>query len=345
MSLAAVRRRALRSNADVLPSGTVTFLLTDVEASSAHWDADADATERRLDDLDRIVRSCVARNDGVVIKSRGEGDSAFAVFTRASSAIVAACEIQRALAAPSGLCVRAAVHTGEVRLRGGDYFGVVPNRAARLRSIAHGGQIVVSHVSAELAEPELDASISLVRLGSFRIRDWQRTTQVYGVRGPGLRTEFPPLRVLGDRDHAVMTIVVVDSVGATELVRGLTDPEVFGMQRELDRRFRNALTDHGGAFLKMMGDGCLAAFDDPSAAIEFTRSLVRASAPDVCCAITAGRVELVGDDVVGRAIYEAYKLERRAAPRQILLSRTVAELIAGTSIDVSMVGEDYAVEP
>lgn len=334
MSISSVVKRVRRDA--VLPTGTVTFLLTDVEASSTSWHADPDATERHLEHLDAVIGSSVSRAGGALIKSRGEGDSAFAAFDRASAAIDAAYELQRALSDHGVLRVRAAIHTGEARLREGDYFGIVPNRTARLRAIAHGGQIVVSQVSADLAEPELAAPISLVRLGSFRIRDWPRTTQVFAVRGPGIEHDFPPLRVLGDRDHSVMTIVVIDGVGTTDRVAGLSDPDVFAMQRDLDRVLRNALADHDGTFLKMMGDGCLAAFDDPCAAVEFGRSLVRAAGEGVSCAITAGRVELVGDDVVGRAIYDAYQLERRAAPGQLLVSRTVADLLSGSGEELTI---------
>lgn len=344
MSLAnAMRRPRART---VLPTGTVTFLLTDVEASSASWDADADATDAHIEHLDELTESCVVRNGGALIKSRGEGDSAFAVFDRASAAIAAAYELQLAMAEAGTLRVRAAVHTGEARLRDGDYFGIVPNRAARLRSIAHGGQIVVSQVSADLAESELAEPISLVRLGSFRIKDWPRTTQVFGVRGPGIATDFPPLRVLGDRDHAVMTIVATDVIGSRQHVAGLTDPEVFAVHRALDRHMREALTDHGGTFLKMMGDGCLAAFDDPAAAVGFARSLSRASDHNMKCAIGAGRVELVSDDIVGRAIYDTFHLCGRAEAAQILVTRTVAELLTGTGIDVQTIdGEGiFAVE-
>jgi class 3 adenylate cyclase len=336
MSLAGVMRRPRMRSA--LPTGTVTFLLTDVEASSASWAADPESADRQLELLEALIAGCVDRNGGSLLKSRGEGDSSFAVFDRPSSAIVAAYEIQVGLSEGGVLRVRAAVHTGEARLRDGDYFGVVPNRAARLRSIAHGGQVVVSQVSAELAETELAEPISLVRLGSFRIRDWPRTTQVFGVRGPGIRTDFPPLRVLGDRHHAVMTVVVTDMIGSTEMVAGLTDLEVFESQRVLDVNLRRALADHEGTFLKMMGDGCLAAFDDPISAVGFAREL--ASDATMRCAIGAGRVELVGDDIVGRVIYEASHLCGRAEGGQILVTPTGAELLKGTGTGLQMIDAD-----
>ena len=153
MALGSALRRGAKEERD-LPFGTVTFLLTDVEASTASWDADADATDAQLRSLDEALRLCVSRNDGRLIKSRGEGDSGFAVFHRASDAVLAAVDLQRHLG-DNALRVRAAVHTGEARLRDGDYYGLTPNRAARLRNLAHGGQIVVSRVSADLAEAEL----------------------------------------------------------------------------------------------------------------------------------------------------------------------------------------------
>jgi class 3 adenylate cyclase len=266
-----------------------------------------------------------------VIKSRGEGDSAFAVFDRASSAIVAAYELQRSIAVTSSLKVRAAIHTGEAVVRGGDYYGVVPNRTARLRSLAHGGQIVVSRVSADLAEPELIEPISLVRLGTYRVRDWPSAQELFGVRGPGIESEFPPLQIWGDKDRAVMTIVTVDMIGSSSYASDSSHTELVGFVSAMSRGISEMFAAHTGSFLKLMGDGCLALFEDPVSALGFARSVSRWMGPSRISMHT-GIIELVEDDAVGRAIFEAFHLAKTAEPGRIAVSGITAELLAGHEI-------------
>ena len=128
-----------------LPSGTVTFLLTDIEGSSHLWEQHPAAMQTALARHDALLSSVVALHGGFVIKSRGEGDSLFAVFARASDAVAAALTGQRALTSepwplPQPLRVRMALHTGEAELRDSDYYGSPVNRAARIRSAAEPDQ-------------------------------------------------------------------------------------------------------------------------------------------------------------------------------------------------------------
>lgn len=313
------------------PSGTVTFLLTDVEASSAGWTGNREGMNESIASLEETILGFVEAGGGAVIKSRGEGDSTFAVFDRASSAIVAAYELQRSLASASSLKVRAAIHTGEVLVRGGDYFGVVPNRTARLRSLAHGGQIVISRVSADLAEPELPDSISLTRLGTYRVRDWPRTQELFGVRGPGIQHEFPPLQIWGDKERAVMMIVTVDMVGSSTQAADTTHSELVGFVGAFKRGISEIFATYKGSFLKLVGDGCLAFFEDPANALAFARSASRALGPSRI-SLHAGVVELVEDDAVGRAIFEAFHLAAKAEPGRISVSAIAAELLSGQEL-------------
>src|SRR5918912_4320459 len=138
-----------------LPTGTVTFLFTDVEGSTKLWERHPEQMRVALARHDELIESLVAQHEGAVVRPRGEGDSRFAVFPRASDAIAAAAAVQRALheepwPAETRLRVRMALHTGEADLRDGDYYGSAVNRAARLRAIAHGGQTVLSTASQEL---------------------------------------------------------------------------------------------------------------------------------------------------------------------------------------------------
>jgi class 3 adenylate cyclase len=155
-----------------LPSGVVTFLLTDVEESTRLWEQDAAAMEAALARHDDILADAVTAHGGVLLKHKGEGDSTFSVFGRASDAVAAAVAAQHALTTESlldevALSVRVAVHTGEAVERSGDYFGRTVNRAARLRSIAEGGHILVSQSTADLVRDDLPPQHALAALGEF----------------------------------------------------------------------------------------------------------------------------------------------------------------------------------
>ncbi len=312
------------------PSGTVTFLLTDVEASSAGWYGNSDAMDGSIAELDEHIIRAVEAEGGSVIKSRGEGDSAFAVFDRASSAIVAAYELQHVVA-PTALKVRAAIHTGEVVERSGDYFGIAPNRAARLRSLAHGGQIVVSRVSADLADSEIPEPISLFRLGTYRVRDFATAQELFGVRGPGIQSDFPPLRIWGDKERAVMTIVIVDMVDSSSFAAESSHTELVGFMSAMARGISEMFATQKGSFLKLMGDGCMALFEDPANALAFARSASRGFGPSRI-AMHSGIIELVEDDAVGRAIFESFKLLQSAQPGRVAVSRITAELLSGQDV-------------
>ena len=130
-------------------SGTFTFVLTDIEGSTRLWEAAPADMARALARHDDLITTTVATHGGRLIRSRGEGDSAFAVFDDPNTALRCAVELQRALALEpwpplAPIRVRAAIHTGPAQARSDDLFGPGVNRAARLRSIAHGGQLIIS---------------------------------------------------------------------------------------------------------------------------------------------------------------------------------------------------------
>ena len=173
---------------------TVTFLLTDIEGSTAAWEADADAMAVALARHDELVEQVVTSRGGRLIKTRGEGDATFSVFERASAAAAAAIELQDAIFhEPWGLQdpmrIRVALHTGEVELRDGDYFGRAVNRAARLRSLAIGGQILCSGAIAELVVDSLPDDVVLADLGMRQLRNLARPEHVFELR---LETAAPP---------------------------------------------------------------------------------------------------------------------------------------------------------
>ena len=179
-----------------LPTGTISLLLTDIEGSTRRWETDPEATAGLLTWHDEIMDETVRHHGGTLLKWKGEGDSTFSVFTDPCAAAAAAVEAQRRLRAhpEEPLPVRMAVHLGDVELRDGDYFGPTVNRAARLRGVAHGGQILVSDdVAAALRAQPLDG-VSTRQLGVVRLKDVELPERVHQLEADGLPYEFRPLR-------------------------------------------------------------------------------------------------------------------------------------------------------
>jgi predicted ATPase/class 3 adenylate cyclase len=182
-----------------LPTGTVTFLFTDLERSTRLWEQHREAMQEALARHDRLLAEAVGAHGGRVVK--GTGDGLHAVFSTADAAVGAAVAGQRALVAESwgpvgALRVRMGLHTGAAEARGGDYFGPVLNRAARLVGVAHPGQVVCSQATADLVRDSLPPQVGLVDLGRHRLRDLARPEVVFQLTHTELPNEFPPLRSL-----------------------------------------------------------------------------------------------------------------------------------------------------
>ncbi len=181
------------------PTGTVTFLFTDIEGSTQRWESHREAMDEAVKRHDALLRDAIDRHNGYVFKAIGD---AFCVaFARVSDAVTTAFEAQRALSAEDfssvgGLRIRIGLHAGEASERNGDYFGPAVNRVARLMSIGHGGQILLSGSTRELAHSDLPAGTSLVDLGSHRLKDLTEPEQVWQLTIAGLPAEFPPLKSL-----------------------------------------------------------------------------------------------------------------------------------------------------
>jgi predicted ATPase/class 3 adenylate cyclase/DNA-binding CsgD family transcriptional regulator len=179
--------------AEVLPTGTVTLLLADVEGSTRLWEQRPDAMTEAIALLNEAASRLIAAHGGVRPIEQGEGDSFVAAFARASDAVACALELQRAEFEPIRL--RIGVHTGEVQLRDeGNYAGPTINKAARLRDLAHGGQTVLSGAAEEMVEDRLPDQAWLTDLGSHALRDLPRPVRVAQLCHPHLRNDFPPLR-------------------------------------------------------------------------------------------------------------------------------------------------------
>lgn len=210
----------------LLPRGTVTLLLADVEGSTWLWETHPDDMGAAVARLDKAVSGVIAAHDGVRPVEQGEGDSFVLAFACASDAVAAALDLQRARLAPIRL--RIGVHTGEVALRDeGNYAGPTINRTARLRDLAHGGQTVLSGVTESLVIDRLPDKAWLVDLGTHALRDLSRPERVMQLCHPELRIDFPPLRVANDDVAHGLPVHLTRFVGRgaqiTEVHRLVTD--------------------------------------------------------------------------------------------------------------------------
>ncbi len=180
-----------------LPSGTITFLFTDIEGSTRLLKQLGDRYADVLAAHNHSLREAFANHGGEVVDT--QGDAFFVAFPRARDAIEAAVAAQRMLAAqrwPDAieLRVRMGIHTGEPTVGADRYVGLGVHRAARISSIGHGGQVLLSDATRALVEDELPPGVGLRDLGEHRLKDLDRPERVFQLVVEGLPHQFPPLK-------------------------------------------------------------------------------------------------------------------------------------------------------
>jgi len=182
-----------------LPSGTVTFLFTDVEGSTRLLEREPEAYRTAIARHHTMLGEAVTHNGGAVFET--VGDAVYAAFASPRDAITAALRAQHALHDASWgevgpLKVRMGLHTGAVERQGDHYFGAALYRCGRLTNAAHGGQVLLSSATGELVRDALPAGAGLRDLGEYRLRDLQRPERIFQLAAAGLPVDFPPLRTL-----------------------------------------------------------------------------------------------------------------------------------------------------
>lgn len=188
---------AMDDNARVLPAGTVTFLLSDIEGSTQLWEGDAKRMAAAVARHYKLLDAAIVLHGGVRPVEQGEGDSVVGAFAQASDALAAAIDVQLAFAnepwpLAETLRVRIALHTGEAQLRDeGNYFGPAIIRCARLRAAAHGGQVLLSGVTRDVIADRAPGGITMRDLGSHRLKDLGRPERIWQACHPDLENEFP----------------------------------------------------------------------------------------------------------------------------------------------------------
>jgi predicted ATPase/class 3 adenylate cyclase/Tfp pilus assembly protein PilF len=181
------------------PTGTVTFLFTDIEGSTKRWERHPEVMQTALVRHDEILTVATEQHGGYVFKT--VGDAFCCAFPTAPDALKAALDAQRLLlkerwGESNPLKVRMALHMGVAEEREGDYFGPPVNRVARLLSAAHGGQVLLSLPTHEMVRDQLPARVSLRDLGEHHLKDLFRPERVFQLVSPDMPSEFPPLRTL-----------------------------------------------------------------------------------------------------------------------------------------------------
>jgi len=222
-----------------MPTGTVTFLFTDIEGSTRLWEEHPAAMRAALATHDGILRSAVEDHGGQVVKTTGDGvHAAFAVAEDAVSAAVAAQgRLEEAVWGATGpLAVRMGLHTGAAEFRDGDYYGPALNRAARLMAAAHGGQVIVSQATADLMR-DTSTEAGLLDLGEHRLRDLGRAEHVFQVTGSKVDRDFPPLRSL-DAVPGNLPVQLTEFVGR--------DAELRAVRKLVEEARLVTLTGPGG---------------------------------------------------------------------------------------------------
>ncbi len=210
------------------PSQTLTFLFTDIEGSTRLWEQHPQTMKAALERHDAILHAAVQNSNGKVIKTTGDG--LMAVFASVLDGVSACLKAQRRLVSEAWgetgpLRVRIGLHAGEAQPRGGDYFGPAVNRAARLMSSAHGGQVLLSAAAAGLVIDRLPDGVELRDLGEHRLKDLERPEHIFQLTCPDLPSSFPALATLDRRPNnlpAQPTALIGRETELIEIVKRLS---------------------------------------------------------------------------------------------------------------------------
>ena len=322
-----------------LPSGVVTFLMTDIERSSALWEADSEAMAASLALHDELIARCAENHRGRLLKTKGEGDSTVTVFPRASDALECAAALRESLAAVTwhgelDLRVRAALHTGEAHERGGDYFGPALNRTARLRGMADGGTTLLSQATREMVHDSLPPGMDLVDLGTHELRDLSRPERVFELRALGDTERMrPPPR----ESRKTVTALFACLVEAPD-----RDADAEARRRESAQALaaaRTVLERHGATVEEYPGDALMAIFGVPLLHEDDALRAVRASVELRRMLPRRARIGVATDEVIaqrepgsaplasGDAINAAKRLQEAAEPDDIAVDAATCRLV------------------
>jgi class 3 adenylate cyclase/tetratricopeptide (TPR) repeat protein len=333
-----------------LPSGTVTFLFTDIEGSTRllqQLGAERYATLQA--EHHRLLRAAFQEYGGREVDT--QGDSFFVAFPTATGAVAAAAQAQRAFAAhpwPDGtpVHVRMGLHAGAPLVTGGGYVGLDVVRAARIAAAGHGGQILLSEAARGLVEHELPDGATLRDMGTHRLKDLQHAERLSQLVLPGLAADFPPLKSLDVGPHklpaqqaappTVQTFLVADMRDYMRYTQEHGDEAAARLAAKFAALVRERVEAAGGRVLDLAGDAALVVFDSPRRALRTAVALQAAFAAAwqtdlttpllVGIGLDAGEAIAVEGGFRGGAPNLAAQLCNAAAPGEVFASETVIGL-------------------
>lgn len=328
-----------------LPTGTLTVLHTEIESSTlltlrlgARY-PEALALHRDL------IRTAFAQHDGYEVDT--QGDSFFAVFSRATQAAAAAVAIQRALTKatwPAGgtIRVRVGLHTGEPIRTAEGYTGIDVIRGTRVRDAGYGGQILLSGATAVLLDYTLPDEMRLRDCGEYRLKGLPKPEQIFQLIVPDLQTEFPPLKSLdspqpnqapGTAGRVLTTLLYVDMDNSSGLIVTHGDRGWQALRTQFITLIRQLLAKHNGEEMEAIADQVLAVFSSAAAAIRCGCAIteaVKALGITTRASIHAGEVDF--DHLSGITTLTSVHIAMAGQPGDLLVSQTVKELVAGSDI-------------
>ena len=330
-----------------LPGGTLTVLHTDIENSTSLARYLREQYPAVLETHRTLLRAAFTAYEGWEVDT--QGDSFFVVFLRATQAVAAAVQIQRALATASwpqggAVRVRIGIHTGEPIRTTEGYTGLDVIRGARIKEAGHGGQVLLSASTAAIVQDALLDELGLRDLGAHRLKSLPRPERLFQLLIPGLPADFPPLQTLDARtglrsgsagERVLTTVLITDIAGATERLVALGDRhwrEVLVQHRVLVRR---ELAHYGGHEVEIAGDAFFATFDTPASAVRCAcaiREAVKDLGIEMRIGVHTGEVEYEEESLIGITVHIGFRVASLAGAGQVLVSSTVRDLMAGSGI-------------
>ncbi len=336
---------------DHLPAGTVTFLFTDVEGSTGVLRRLGPAYGDVLVRHRELIRGAVDAHGGHEVDTQGEGF--FVAFERAKDAVAAAVTAQQSHEAepwPDGGClaVRMGMHTAEPELGTSGYFGMGVHRAARICSVGHGGQVLLSRSTAGLVDEDEAPGLELRDLGEHMLKDLVRRERIYQLVSPGLREQFPPLRSMSELARnaerlptGTVTFFVTDIVGSRALMRSLGLARYSIMLERYEDIVRSVVAAHDGRLFEFVGDSFIGAFsgarDAVLAAVAAMAALGASDWPEggrptVQLGLHTGEAERWRSGYVGFGLIRALRVCDAARGGQILVSPTTESVVEGLDL-------------
>ena len=337
-----------------LPSGTVTFLFTDVDGSTRLLKRLRERYGEALADHRRLLRAVFSEHGGHEIDT--QGDAFFVAFGRAKDGVRAAVAAQRALAehpwsAGDEVRVRMALHTGEPEVAAEGYFGLGVHRAARICAAGHGGQILLSRSTAGVFDEDEIPGVTLKDLGDRRLKDLDRAERIYQVVADGLRHDFPALNTV-DREErerklveavkaaelpsGTLTFLLTDLEGYTRLLRSLPRKEAERLLDDHDFLLDAAVAEAGGRVVQHVADAVSACLPTAKQAVAGAVAAQRALAAHewpsgiriaVRMGLNTGEIVPLGQRYIGPAVNLTFRICETARGGGVLLGPSTASLL------------------